>query len=89
MHIIARVAVAEALREDLVEDRLFHPLGLDVIAQQHEIVGVVRDAGVDAVLVVIVDAAVGHQTKVIVHAVFPHGKRTGPVDEALLPFLLP
>ena len=86
LHVVGRVAVAEALREDLIKDSLLHPGGLHVVGQQHKVSGLVLHVGCDAPLGIIVDHAAADQIKLVLHPVFRDLKRRFVVNQAPLGF---
>ena len=84
--VVFGVSVAEALREDLVEDGLLHPGGLDVVRQQDEVAAHIRQPGRDPLLRIEIDAAVGDEVELVLHPALGHFQLRLPPDEAAIGF---
>ena len=86
LDVAAWVAVAETVRENLIENRLFYPFRLDIVRQEHKIVGVVRDIGSDFLLVIEIHRVIADQIEMILHPVFTHFQRRFVIHQPPLLF---
>ena len=82
--IVARVTVAETLREDLVEHRILDPGGLDIVADQLKIIDVLRQIGGDLLLGIKINLLPTEDIEVVAHPVLFHPHWALPIDEGPL-----
>ena len=75
LDIVGGVAVAEPLREDLVEHRLFDPRRLIIIRQQDKVISMVRQVGGDVPLGVEIDRICADKVKVVLDALLGDTQR--------------